>query len=72
MKVKWTPLSPWTGPAGLTDIDSLLHEAGFVFVLLPGRSLGVAERTEQRAPVCLFPPGLPVIMRAPVVMETIT
>lgn len=54
------------------DIDSLLLEAGFVFVLLPGRSLGVAERTEQRAPVCLFPPGLPVIMRAPVAMETIT
>lgn len=72
IKVKWTLPSPWPGPAGLTDMDTLLLEAGFAFAPLPGCSLGVAGRIDRRAPTCLFPAGLPVIMRAPVATETIT
>ena len=57
IKVKWTLPSPWPGPAGLTDMDTLLLEAAFAFALLPGCSPGVAGRIDRRPLRACFLPG---------------
>lgn len=78
IELKWH--SPWLVPAGAQTFPDLCTwdgtpavEAGFAFVLLPGSSLGIGGKKRAKGtPVCMFPRGLPVILRALVAVETVT
>lgn len=63
------------GPITVTwpEAGRLPLEAQFALALLPGCSLGTARRNRAEGPpVCMFPRGLPVIIRAPAATETVT